>query len=79
MFFLWDVMFGTALISRTYPARYGISHYERDPWYAQFLWPVFKSNVPGELASRGPMVRVDSPAIAAQDIRLEQAPARVAI
>lgn len=62
MFFLWDVIFGTAHISRRYPKTYGISHYERDPWYAQFLWPVFKSNVAGsELASNGPMVRSDIP------------------
>ena len=61
MFFLWDVIFGTALISRQYPQAYGISHYEGDSWYAQFLWPVFKSRVAGsELAANGPMVRVDS-------------------
>jgi sterol desaturase/sphingolipid hydroxylase (fatty acid hydroxylase superfamily) len=61
MFFLWDVIFGTAHISRQYPKAYGISHYESDPWYAQVLWPIFKSNIPGsELAADGPMVRVDS-------------------
>lgn len=60
MFFLWDVMFGTAHISRQYPVTYGISHYQRDQWYAQFLWPVFKSKVAGsELAADGPMVRGD--------------------
>jgi sterol desaturase/sphingolipid hydroxylase (fatty acid hydroxylase superfamily) len=60
MFFLWDVIFGTALISRQYPAAYGISHYQGDPWYAQAFWPVFKSNIPGsELAEDGPMVRTD--------------------
>ena len=60
MFFLWDVIFGTAHISRRYPKTYGISHYEGDPWYAQVFWPVFKSNVPGsELASDGPIVRTD--------------------
>jgi sterol desaturase/sphingolipid hydroxylase (fatty acid hydroxylase superfamily) len=63
MFFIWDVIFGTAHISRQYPRAYGISHYERDPWYAQFLWPVFKSNVAGsELAANGPVVREDTPA-----------------
>jgi hypothetical protein len=62
MFFLWDVIFGTAHISRQYPKAYGISHYQGDPWYAQLLWPIFKSDVPGsELAADGPMVRVDSP------------------
>jgi sterol desaturase/sphingolipid hydroxylase (fatty acid hydroxylase superfamily) len=60
MFFLWDVIFGTAHISRRYPKAYGISHYRGDPWYAQVLWPVFKSNIPGsELAPDGPMVRTD--------------------
>jgi sterol desaturase/sphingolipid hydroxylase (fatty acid hydroxylase superfamily) len=60
MFFLWDVIFGTAHISRQYPKAYGISHYEGDPWYAQLLWPIFKSNIPGsELAADGPVVRTD--------------------
>ena len=68
MFFLWDVIFGTALISRQYPKAYGISHYEGDPWYAQFLWPVFKSNVVGsELAADGPAVREDIPVQKAQE------------
>jgi sterol desaturase/sphingolipid hydroxylase (fatty acid hydroxylase superfamily) len=63
MFFLWDVIFGTALITRKYPAVYGISHYEGDQWYAQLLWPIFKSKVAGsELASGGPMIRTDDPA-----------------
>jgi len=60
MFFLWDVMFGTAHISRQYPAAYGISHYAGDAWYAQVFWPVFKSRVPGsELAAHGPIVKED--------------------
>ena len=60
MFFLWDIIFGTALISRQYPKAYGISHYEGDSWYSQLLWPIFKSNVEGsELAADGPVVRVD--------------------
>jgi sterol desaturase/sphingolipid hydroxylase (fatty acid hydroxylase superfamily) len=60
MFFLWDVIFGTAHISRQYPAAYGISHYQGDQWYAQFLWPIFKSKVAGsELAADGPVVRVE--------------------
>jgi sterol desaturase/sphingolipid hydroxylase (fatty acid hydroxylase superfamily) len=60
MFFLWDVIFKTGHISRQYPKEYGISHYDGDPWYAQFLWPVLKSNVAGsELAAHGPVVRTD--------------------
>ncbi|MDR6941450.1 sterol desaturase family protein [Mucilaginibacter pocheonensis] len=62
MFFLWDVIFGTAHISRQYPKAYGISHYEGDQWYAQLLWPIFKSKVAGsELAADGPMVNKDVP------------------
>ena len=62
MFFLWDIIFGTAHISRQYPAAYGISHYEGDQWYAQLLWPIFKSKVAGsELAADGVMVKEDVP------------------
>jgi|SRR5208282_3521447 sterol desaturase/sphingolipid hydroxylase (fatty acid hydroxylase superfamily) len=58
MFFLWDVIFGTGLISREYPKSYGITHYQGDQWYAQLLWPIFKSKVEGsELAANGPMVK----------------------
>jgi len=68
MFFLWDVLFGTALISRKYPESYGISHYEGDPWQAQFLWPIFKSNIAGsELAADGPAVREDVPPAPSND------------
>jgi sterol desaturase/sphingolipid hydroxylase (fatty acid hydroxylase superfamily) len=61
MFFLWDIIFGTGIITRQYPKSYGISHYARDEWYAQFLWPIFKSSVKGsELAPGGPMVKEDT-------------------
>jgi sterol desaturase/sphingolipid hydroxylase (fatty acid hydroxylase superfamily) len=60
MFFLWDIIFGTAHISRQYPKAYGISHYAGDEWYAQVFWPIFKSKVPdSELAPGGPAVRED--------------------
>ncbi|QTE39787.1 sterol desaturase family protein [Mucilaginibacter gossypii] len=62
MFFWWDVIFGTAHISRQYPKAYGISHYGGDQWYAQLAWPIFKSKVEGsELAADGPMVKDDVP------------------
>ena len=64
MFFLGDVIFGTAFISRQYPRQYGISHYESDEWYAQLLWPIFKSKVEGsELSGGGPVVREDVPPV----------------
>jgi hypothetical protein len=62
MFFLWDVIFGTAHISRQYPARYGISHYQGDEWYAEIFWPIVKSTLSGsELAKDGPLVWEDIP------------------
>lgn len=60
MFFLWDIIFKTAHISRQYPKEYGISYYEGDQWYAQIFWSILKSKVPGsELAAGGPVVRED--------------------
>jgi sterol desaturase/sphingolipid hydroxylase (fatty acid hydroxylase superfamily) len=57
MFFLWDVLFGTGIITRKYPASFGIRHYRQEEWYAQFLWPIFKSRKAGsELARGGPEV-----------------------
>jgi hypothetical protein len=57
MFFLWDVMFGTGIITRRYPTSFGIRHYMKEEWYAQFLWPIFKSRKAGsELAPDGPLV-----------------------
>lgn len=57
MFFLWDVLFGTGIITRQYPASFGLQHYKQEEWYAQFLWPIFKSRKEGsELARGGPMV-----------------------
>lgn len=77
MFFLWDMIFGTAHISRRYPAVYGISHYEGDEWYAQFLWPIFKSSIPGsELASGGPVVRQDVERVPNTEADLAPASAR---
>ncbi|MGV3561109.1 sterol desaturase family protein [Larkinella arboricola] len=71
MFFLWDVIFGTGLITRQYPKSYGISHYQQEEWYAQFMWPILKSKKEGsELSHGGPMVKEDikDPEPAAQPI-----------
>lgn len=65
MFFLWDVLFGTGIITRKYPASYGIKHYKQEEWYAQLAWPFFKSKKEGsELAPNGPEVG-DAPEIEA--------------
>ncbi len=62
MFFLWDVIFNTGIITRKYPASYGIKFYKQEEWYAQFLWPLFKSKKEGsELSHGGPEVGDEIP------------------
>jgi sterol desaturase/sphingolipid hydroxylase (fatty acid hydroxylase superfamily) len=62
MFFIWDVIFSTGIITRKFPAGYGIKHYKQEEWYAQFMWPVFKSKIEGsELAANGPVVGDELP------------------
>jgi sterol desaturase/sphingolipid hydroxylase (fatty acid hydroxylase superfamily) len=57
MFFLWDIIFKTGIITRQYPSGYGIKFYKQEEWYAQFLWPIFKSKKEGsELSKNGPPV-----------------------
>jgi sterol desaturase/sphingolipid hydroxylase (fatty acid hydroxylase superfamily) len=64
MFFLWDVIFRTGIITRQYPSGYGIKHYKEEEWYAQFLWPLLKSKKGGsELAAGGPVVGDEAPAV----------------
>ena len=46
MLFFWDVLFGTARITRRYPPAYGLKDDRRhgpERWYAQFLYPLFRS------------------------------------
>ncbi len=46
LLFLWDVLFGTARITRQYPPAYGLKDDRRhgsEKWYAQLLFPVFRS------------------------------------
>jgi len=57
MFFIWDLIFGTGIITRKYPSGYGIQFYKEEEWHAQFLWPFLKSKKEGsELHKHGPMV-----------------------
>ena len=60
MFFIWDLIFGTGIITRKYPKSFGIKHYKSEEWYAQIFWPIFKSKKEGsELSKGGPMVGDD--------------------
>ncbi len=46
MLFLWDVLFGTAKITRKYPARFGAWNRLKEPWYVQLLFPLVRSKDP---------------------------------
>jgi sterol desaturase/sphingolipid hydroxylase (fatty acid hydroxylase superfamily) len=53
MFFIWDMIFGTGLITRKFPESYGTKSYKQEEWYAQFLWPIFKSKKEGSSLAEG--------------------------
>ena len=47
LMFLWDVLFGTARITRQYPPKFGYDESEQkseDPWYVLIFYPLFRSN-----------------------------------
>jgi len=47
MFFFWDIMFDTAIITRQYPTEFGIEKDPHDHWSAHLYWPLIKSSKPG--------------------------------
>ncbi len=47
MFFFWDIIFGTALITRKYPVEFGIENDPKDHWVAHLYWPIIKSDKDG--------------------------------
>ena len=53
MFFFWDILFGTAIITRQYPDEIGLDNDPNDPWYAHLYYPVVKSPVEGSEISKG--------------------------
>lgn len=57
MFFIWDMIFKTGIITRRYPTSFGLKYYQGEEWYAQLLWPILKSKKEGsELSAKGPVV-----------------------
>lgn len=46
LLFLWDVIFGTAKITRQYPTKFGAWNQIKEPWYVQLLFPIFRSKDP---------------------------------
>ena len=43
LLFFWDVLFGTAKITRRYPERFGAWNQVKEPWYVQLLFPIIRS------------------------------------
>lgn len=46
LLFFWDVLFGTAVITRRYPPAFGLEEDRRagtEKWYVQWLYPIFRS------------------------------------
>ncbi|GLR19963.1 hypothetical protein GCM10007940_45790 [Portibacter lacus] len=46
LLFLWDIIFGTAKITRKYPNKFGTWNQLKEPWYVQLFFPLIKSNDP---------------------------------
>ena len=40
LLFVWDILFGTARITRRRPAAYGIEGLEPIPWHNELVWPI---------------------------------------
>ncbi|MGN6501169.1 MAG: sterol desaturase family protein [Tsuneonella sp.] len=47
LLFVWDVLFGTAKFTRTYPQSYGVENLPPATLGQQLLWPVFPENKRG--------------------------------
>lgn len=42
LFFFWDVLFGTAKLSRDYPEDYGVENIEPKSWKHEMFWPLIR-------------------------------------
>lgn len=42
LLFFWDVLFGTARITRRYPERYGVEQERARSWQAELFWPIVR-------------------------------------
>ena len=46
LLFIWDVIFGTAKITRKYPSKFGAWNQLKEPWYVQLFFPIISSKNP---------------------------------
>ena len=57
LLFVWDMLFGTAHITRRYPQAYGLADdraHGAEPWLAQFVYPLRQSRRAETVLGRGP-------------------------
>jgi sterol desaturase/sphingolipid hydroxylase (fatty acid hydroxylase superfamily)/CDGSH-type Zn-finger protein len=53
MFSIWDQMFGTAIFTRKFPVELGLQTDPNDPWVANWMFPIVRSNVEESEISKG--------------------------
>jgi sterol desaturase/sphingolipid hydroxylase (fatty acid hydroxylase superfamily)/outer membrane protein assembly factor BamB len=46
LLFFWDVLFGTAKITRRFPNEYGVEDLQEASWQEQLLWPLVRASSP---------------------------------
>lgn len=46
LLFIWDILFGTAKITRQYPTKFGAWNQMKEPWHIQLLFPLLRSKNP---------------------------------
>ncbi len=46
LLFIWDIIFGTAKITRKYPSKFGAWNQIKESWYVQLMFPLMKSKNP---------------------------------
>jgi sterol desaturase/sphingolipid hydroxylase (fatty acid hydroxylase superfamily) len=46
LLFIWDIIFGTAKITRKYPTKFGAWNQIKESWYVQLLFPLIRSRDP---------------------------------
>ena len=54
LLFFWDVLFGTARITRTYPTSYGVENLPATSLGEQLAWPIF-GRIPREETAPEPV------------------------
>ncbi|HMS21461.1 sterol desaturase family protein [uncultured Sphingorhabdus sp.] len=59
LLFFWDVLFGTAKITRTYPESYGVENLPDATLGQQLLWPIFAENqsIDRKIAGASPVAK----------------------